>query len=190
MLAKGHHLPGVTVVAVIDADSGFLSADFRAPERTAQLIVQVAGRAGRAERPGEVWIQTYDPDNSNLRALVEEGYAGFAATEIAHRREAALPPFAAMAVLRAESVDGAACEALLERAAAVLRAEPAGGGRFEVLGPAPAPMARRGGRLRFQCLVLADGRRRLHAALGRLEEAEMPRAKVRWSIDVDPYDTF
>ncbi len=191
MLAKGHHLPAVTVVAVIDADGGFLSADFRAPERTAQLIVQVAGRAGRAERPGEVWIQTYDPDGPNLRALVEHGYAGFAETEMAHRQEAALPPFGAMAVLRAESVDGAACEALLGRAAVVLREASAGAeGGFEVLGPAPAPMARRGGRQRFQCLVLAHRRRTLHAALGRLEEAELPRGRVRWSIDVDPYDTF
>ena len=191
MLAKGHHLPAVTVVAVIDADSGFLSADFRAPERTAQLIVQVAGRAGRAERPGEVWIQTYDPDGPNLRALVERGYAGFAQTEIVQRREAGLPPFRPMAVLRAESVDGAACEALLDRAAAVLREASAGAkGGLEVLGPAPAPMARRGGRQRFQCLVLARRRGALHAALGRLEEAELPRARVRWSIDVDPYDTF
>ena len=118
MLAKGHHLPAVTVVAVVDADGGFLSADFRAPERTAQLIVQVAGRAGRAERAGEVWIQTYDPGNPNLGALVAEGYRGFAATELERRREAGLPPFSAMAVLlRAESVDGAACEALLWRGA-------------------------------------------------------------------------
>ena len=191
MLAKGHHLPAVTVVAVVDADSGFLSADFRAPERTAQLIVQVAGRAGRAERAGEVWIQTYDPGNPNLGALVEEGYRGFAATELGRRREAGLPPFAAMAVLRAESVDGAACEALLKRARGVLRdALAATAGPWEVLGPAPAPMARRSGRLRFQCLVLADRRPALHAALTRLEEAEIQASKVRWSIDVDPYDTF
>ena len=191
MLAKGHHLPAVTVVAVIDADAGFLSADFRAPERTAQLVVQVAGRAGRAERSGEVWIQTYDPANANLRALVEQGYRGFAETEIAHRREAGLPPFAAMAVLRAESAHPGACEAVLERAGAVLRdALRDGAGRWDVLGPAPAPMARRSGRLRFQCLVLASRRPVLHAALARLEQAEIHASNVRWSIDVDPYDTF
>ena len=191
MLAKGHHLPAVTVVAVIDADSGFLSADFRAPERTAQLIVQVAGRAGRAERPGEVWIQTYDPGNPNLRALVEQGYRGFAETETAHRREAGLPPFAAMAVLRAESPRVGACEAVLERARAVLRdAFRAEAGGWDVLGPAPAPMARRSGRLRFQCLVLASRRPALHAALTRLEQAEIQASNVRWSIDVDPYDAF
>ena len=191
MLAKGHDLPGVTVVAVIDADSGFLSADFRAPERTAQLIVQVAGRAGRAERSGEVWIQTYDPDGPNLRALVEEGYAGFAETEIEQRREAGLPPFRAMAVLRAESVDGRASEALLGRAALLLReASVAMGGGLEVLGPAPAPMTRRAGRVRFQCLVIARQRGNLHDALARLEEEDLTRSGVRWSMDVDPYDTF
>ena len=191
MLAKGHHLPAVTMVAVVDADTGFLSPDFRAPERTAQVIVQVAGRAGRAERPGEVWIQTYDPDNPNLRALVELGYGGFAATEIAQRRDAALPPFAAMAVVRAEAVDGEAAEALLGRAVHILRAalrDSEGG--WEVLGPAPAPMPRRSGRLRFQCLVLAARRPVLHAALSRLERSEVKAPRVRWSIDVDPYDTF
>ena len=191
MLAKGHHLPAVTVVAVIDADNGFLSADFRAPERTAQLIVQVAGRAGRAERAGEVWIQTYDPGSPNLRALVEQGYRGFAETEIAHRREAGLPPFAAMAVLRAESAREGACEAVLERAGRVLRdALRDDAGQWDVLGPAPAPMARRSGRLRFQCLVLASRRPALHTALARLEQAEIQASNVRWSIDVDPYDTF
>ncbi len=73
MLAKGHHFPDVTLVAVLNADAGFLSPDFRAPERSAQLIVQVAGRAGRAKRPGEVWIQTFQPENPNLVRLIEQG---------------------------------------------------------------------------------------------------------------------
>jgi len=105
MLAKGHHFPNVTLVGVINADGGFLSADFRAAERTAQLIVQVAGRAGRAERPGEVWIQTYQPDNPTLQSLIQEGYDGFARRELEHRRTAGLPPYRPMAMIRAESAD-------------------------------------------------------------------------------------
>ena len=103
MLAKGHHFPNVTLVAVVNADAGLLSPDFRAPERTAQLIVQVAGRAGRAERPGEVWIQSYQPDNPLLTTLIESGYQGFADTELASRQLAQLPPVTPMALVRAES---------------------------------------------------------------------------------------
>ena len=102
MLAKGHHFPDVSLVAVINADGGFLSPDFRAPERTAQLIVQVAGRAGRAERPGEVVIQTYQPDNPQLRALIEQGYGAFADRELPGREAAGLPPFQPIALIRAE----------------------------------------------------------------------------------------
>ena len=184
MLAKGHHLPGVTLVAVLDADGGFLSPDYRAPERTAQLIVQVAGRAGRGERPGEVWVQTYDPENPNLRALIDSGYDGFAATERQRRAAAALPPYAALAVVGAESARENAGMALLTEAADVLR-----GDGLELLGPASAPIARRADRYRSQLLLLARRRRDLHAALDRLEAADLRRSGVRWSIDVDPLDT-
>ena len=185
MLAKGHHLPNVTLVAVLDADSGFLSADFRAPERTAQLIVQVAGRAGRGRRRGEVWIQTFDPENANLRALIESGYAGFVENERGRRESALMPPFAALAVVRADSVGEDAALGLLREVADQLSGEE----DVELLGPAPAPIARRADRYRSQLLLLARRRRDLHAVLDRLEGAE-PRARgVRWSIDVDPLDT-
>ena len=184
MLAKGHHLPNVTLVAVLDADSGFLSADFRAPERTAQLIVQVAGRAGRGLRRGEVWIQTFDPENANLRALIESGYAGFVDNERGRRESALMPPFAALAVVRADSVGEDAAQGLLREVADQLSGED-----VELLGPAPAPIARRADRYRSQLLLLARRRRDLHTVLDRLEAAE-PRARgVRWSIDVDPLDT-
>ncbi|MDE0660020.1 MAG: primosomal protein N' [Gammaproteobacteria bacterium] len=184
MLAKGHHLPNVTLVAVLDADGGFLSPDFRAPERTAQLIVQVAGRAGRGERPGEVWIQTFDPDNANLRALIEAGYPGFVGSERQRRESALMPPFVSLAVVRAESSSEAAALELLGRAAETLT-----GQGLELLGPAPAPIARRADRYRSQLLLLARRRRDLHVALDRLERAD-PRARgVRWSIDIDPLDT-
>ena len=185
MLAKGHHLPAVTLVAVLNADAGFLSADFRAPERTAQLIVQVAGRAGRAERPGEVWIQTLDPENADLRALAQSAYAGFAAAERRVRAEARMPPFAAMALIRAESKVASKAHELLGKAVDALR-----GDDVEVLGPAPAPVARRADYHRHQVMVLASRRVDLHRALDRLESAAPQASGVRWSIDVDPLDTF
>ena len=184
MLAKGHHLPNVTLVAVLEADGGFLSPDFRAPERTAQLIVQVAGRAGRGDRPGVVWIQTFDPDNANLRALIEAGYRGYVESERRRRESALMPPFVSLAIVRAESpAEGPALE-LLRRAADTLTAE-----GLELLGPAPAPIARRADRHRSQLLLLARRRRDLHRALDRLEAAEPKGRGVRWSIDVDPLDT-
>ena len=184
MLAKGHHLPNVTLVAVLDADGGFLSPDFRAPERTAQLIVQVAGRAGRGDRPGEVWIQTYDPENANLGALIESGYPGFVESERRRRENALMPPFVSLAIVRAESPSADAALNLLRRAADALAAE-----GLELLGPAPAPIARRADRYRSQLLLLARRRRDLHRALDVLEQADIQARGVRWSIDVDPLDT-
>ena len=184
MLAKGHHLPNVTLVAVLDADGGFLSPDFRAPERTAQLIVQVAGRAGRGDRPGEVWIQTFDPGNANLRALIEAGYPGFVESERKRRESALMPPFVSVAIVRAEGSSESAALALLQRAADTLAEE-----GLELLGPAPAPIARRADRYRSQLLLLARRRRDLHLALDRLEQADPKASGVRWSIDVDPLDT-
>ena len=162
MLAKGHHFPNVTLVAVINADSGFLSADFRAPERTAALITQVAGRAGRAEAPGQVWIQTFQPDSALLRSLMAEGYAGFATRELEIREAAGLPPFRPMALIRAESPDSQAARGFLGSLLGKL-ASP-----LEVLGPAPAPVARVANRYRHQLMVLADTRAQLHRGLACL----------------------
>lgn len=188
MLAKGHHFPNVTLVAVLNADGGFCSADFRAPERIAQLIIQVAGRAGRAERPGEVWIQTYQPENPLLLSLITQGYESFAFSELASRKRAGLPPYRPMAMLRAESRDTALPMAFLSDIRSALS------GEFEVLGPAPAPIQRINDRNRFQLLMLADDRRMLHRGLHRLQEkiaSEKPLpTNLRYSLDVDPYDTF
>ena len=185
MLAKGHHFPAVTLVAVVNADAGLFSADFKAPEHTAQLIVQVAGRAGRAERPGEVWIQTYNPDNPLLTTLVEKGYPGFARAELATREQAALPPFRAMALLRADgtSVDGA--RQCLSELMAPLR----GRSDLELWGPIPAPMARRANRHRLQSVLIGE-RSALHRGLSSALSSVADRrfTGVRWSIDVDPYD--
>ncbi|XOV84081.1 MAG: primosomal protein N' [bacterium] len=182
MLAKGHHFPNVTLVAVLNADAGFASADFRAPERTAQLIVQVAGRAGREQRPGQVWIQSYQPENILLQRLINEGYPGFAAAELTERARNGFPPMHSMALLRAESAQAAEAMALL----AELKAQLSG---VEIMGPVPAPLARIANRSRFQLMLLAPTRGQLHAALRGLQIPKVPYT-LRWSIDIDPYDSL
>ena len=188
MLAKGHHFPNVTLVAVINADAGLLSPDFRAPERTAQLIVQVAGRAGRADRPGEVWIQSYQPENPLLSTLIESGYSGFAEAELTSRESAQLPPTTPMALIRAESADADLAKQFLHRCktqsqALGMLAE------IDIMGPVPAPLGRVANRHRFQLMLIATNRRALHRCLSALDETIAP-SKLRWSIDVDPYDAM
>jgi primosomal protein N' (replication factor Y) len=189
MLAKGHHLPDVTLVGIVNTDQGLFGADVRALERMAQLIVQVSGRAGRADKPGEVLIQTHHPDHPLLRTLVEHGYAHFAREALAEREQTGLPPYAHLALLRAEAVDKQLPPAFLD-AARTLAEELAVAG-VELLGPVPAPMERRGGRYRAQLLVQAGRRADLHRLLTpwvpQLETLRLAR-KVRWSIDVDPQE--
>ncbi|GAB6043238.1 primosomal protein N' [Endothiovibrio diazotrophicus] len=193
MLAKGHHFPEVTLAAILDADGGLFSSDFRAPERLAQLLVQVAGRAGRAERPGEVLIQSRHPDHPLLQLLIQRGYRAFAEADLAERRDAHFPPFAHLALLRAEAPDRDVPHAFLEAARAhaeELLGEPGG---VMLLGPIPAPMERRAGRYRAQLLLQADHRADLHRLLTPLAPAleTLPSArKVRWSLDVDPVEMF
>ena len=184
MLAKGHHFPDVSLVAVINADGGFLSPDFRAPERTAQLIVQVAGRAGRAERPGEVVIQTYQPDNPQLRALIEQGYGTFADRELAGREAAGLPPFQPIALVRAEAPQAEAAREWLQSLKPLLAAD------LECYGPAPALIPRVADRWRFQLMISAVNRGVLHRGLRGLMELGSGPRNLRWSLDIDPYDTF
>ena len=184
MLAKGHHFPNVTLVAVIAADYGFLSTDFRGPERTAQLIVQVAGRAGRAEKRGEVWIQSFDPNNADLQSLVQHGYNGFSETELQVRKEASAPPFGYMAVIRAEGPDAGLAEDFCSEVLNTLRQC-----SVTVLGPASAPISRVARQYRFQGIVMTKQRRQLHEALKTVARMRPRSRKVRWSIDVDPIDT-
>jgi len=191
MLTKGHDFPEVSLVVVLNADQGLFGTDFRASERLAQTIVQVAGRAGRAERPGEVLIQTEFPEHPLLQRLIAGGYEAFAEAALAERRAAGWPPFSRLAILRAEAPQAAAPLAFLgaARAAAVEAAV----ADVELLGPAPAPMERRAGRLRAQLLLQAPTHSPLQRLLGvllpRIET--MPEARrVRWSIDVDPLELF
>ncbi len=191
MVAKGHHFPGVTLVAVLDADQGLFSADFRAPERLAQLIVQVAGRAGRAERPGEVVIQSRQPAHPFWSRLLEGGYRRVAADELAERRAACWPPASLLALLRAEATGQAAPLAFLEQAARLARQ--IGHDGVDLMGPLPAPMERRAGRYRAQLLLQATRRSDLHrllAALAPALEGLAEGRRVRWSLDVDPLELF
>ncbi|MBH3435096.1 primosomal protein N' [Pseudomonas citronellolis] len=194
MLAKGHHFPRVTLVAILDADGGLFSADFRASERMAQQIVQVAGRAGRAEEPGRVLIQTHLADHPLLVQLTEQGYFAFADQALAERRAAGLPPFCHLALLRAEAHKPGQAEGFLEEACAEAeRLQAQLGSDVELLGPVPAPMERRAGRFRAQLLLMSSARVPLHRLLScwlPILESMPGGRQVRWSLDVDPIDLF
>lgn len=186
MLTKGHDFPNVTLVVVLNADQGLFSTDFRAPERLAQTIVQVAGRAGRAERPGEVLIQTEYPDHPLLTLLLTGGYAAFAAGALTEREQSGWPPFARIALLRAEANTPDGPMKFLQAARAAADRHAVRGVKW--LGPAPAPMERRAGRFRAQLLLQAP----THSPLQKFMSgwlpvvAALPEARrVRWSIDVD-----
>jgi primosomal protein N' (replication factor Y) len=191
MLTKGHHFPDVSLVVVLNADQGLFGTDFRASERLAQSIVQVAGRAGRAERPGEVLIQTEYPEHPLLAQLVTAGYDAFASAALAERELAKWPPFARIAVLRAEAAKREAPIEFLDRAREIAESIATSG--VEILGPASAPMERRAGHYRAQLLLHAPSHSPLQRLFARWLPAveELPEArKVRWSLDVDPLELF
>ena len=177
MLTKGHDFPGVTLVGIIDADQGLFGTDFRASEKLAQTFVQVAGRAGRGERPGEVYIQTLFPDHPLLQLLIREGYDRFAEAALAERRAAGWPPFSYLAMLRAEAT--AREPALKFLASARAAGEQLNVAKVRLLGPAPAPMEKRAGRYRAQLLVEAGTRPALQRFLGAWREliGELPEAR-------------
>jgi primosomal protein N' (replication factor Y) len=196
MLAKGHDFPNLTLVGVLNADHGLFGLDFRSIERLAQLIVQVAGRAGRADRPGEVMVQTHHPEHPLLNQLVRDGYGAFAESALAERRQAMLPPYAGLALLRAEATNAAATRTFLQQARELAEQwaeQQPGNNNVMLLGPAPAPMERRAGRYRAQLLLQSASRNRLQALLENWVPAleSLPGARaVRWSVDVDPSDLF
>jgi primosomal protein N' (replication factor Y) (superfamily II helicase) len=189
MVTKGHDFPSVTLVVVLNADQGLFSTDFRAPERVAQTVIQVAGRAGRGAKPGEVLIQTEYPDHPLLKALLAEGYDGFARTALAEREAAGWPPFAHVAALRASATELPTAVNFLGEARRLARRLPA----VKLLGPAPAAMARRAARYHAQVLIEARERAPLHRLLGewlpKVEGIKTPR-DLRWSLDIDPLELF
>lgn len=191
MLAKGHHFPNVSMSVILNADNGLLSSDFRAGEHIAQLIMQVAGRAGRAEKTGEVYIQTYNPHHRLLLTLIQKGYLQFAKENLKERQLAGLPPFTYFALLKAESKNQTAAMQFLNE----IKAKPvnAKAGNIKLLGPIPAHMQRKANFYRAQLLVSSKNRKSLHNFLELLIQTidkHKPAAKIRWFIDIDPVEVL
>ena len=192
MLAKGHDYPNLTLVGVLEADGALFSADFRASERLFSQLVQVAGRAGRGDRPGEVLIQTDFPGHPLYAAVAAQDYAAFAGEALDERRAAAFPPFSHLVLLRAESKKAGEAMAFLRGAARSARAlaHDTKGGEVEVFDPVPAVLERKAGFERAQLLVRSVSRAALHSFLPRWREAVSRRGerRVRWALDVDPQE--
>ncbi len=190
MLAKGHHFPNVTLVGILETDAGLFSADFRALERVGQLIVQVAGRAGRADAPGEVLIQTHHPENPLLIHLINKGYLSFSETLLREREASRLPPYTHLALILAEARSSSSpldfLNEIKQRANRLKK-------KVAVLGPISALLPRRAGYYRAQLLLQADKRDELHELLKSLLKL-LPELtschRVRWSLDVDPLETI
>jgi primosomal protein N' (replication factor Y) len=191
MLSKGHHFPKLSLVGVVNADQGLFGTDFRSSERMAQSIVQVAGRAGREHRAGEVLIQTAFPGHAFWSTLINGGYEQVAAEALAEREATHWPPYTRLALLRAGAHRRDDAIRFLEVARQGLQEHC--GDRLRVLGPVDAPMARKAGRYRAQLLLQSSDRPSLHAVLRQLRlllEQDPTARKVRWSIDVDPIELF
>ena len=184
MIAKGHDFPGVTLVGVISADVGLGLADFRASERSFQLLTQVAGRAGRGERTGEAIVQTLYPDHYSIQLACRQGYPAFFEREVVYRRGMRYPPFFALinGVVRGRTFE----DAMQQAREIVRRLEPATAiGRFTVLGPAPAPLGRLRGEHRVQFFLKGTRRSDMRIALMQVV-TDMPEIRRRLTIDVDP----
>ncbi len=196
MLAKGHHFPLVTLVVILEVDSGFLSSDFRATEKTGQMIAQVAGRSGRADKLGTVLIQTHQPDNLQLTTLIKQGYGCFARQLLEERKEAELPPWHNSVIIRAESIKEKNPYTFLTQVRDYILNvlnENHIINKLEVYGPLAPTMSKKAGRHRAQLILQSESRVFLQHLLTTisvpLESMESGR-KVRWSIDVDPQDSM
>jgi primosomal protein N' (replication factor Y) len=188
MVTKGHDLPDVTVVGVINADAALSLPDFRAAERTFQILVQVAGRAGRAQRPGRVIVQTRIPEHAVLQHAKNHDVLSFVEHELSNRREAGYPPYARLALVRLDSADENRVRQEAERLAVIARAQPASqSGEVDVLGPSPAPIERLRGRYRFRLLLRGKNRPEVRAVARAVARARDGLDRmVRMSIDIDP----
>ena len=191
MLTKGHHFPGVALVAVIDTDAMLFNADFRGEERMAQLLTQVAGRAGRADTPGCVIMQTHYPDHPGLQAMLTSDYAGQARDMLERRQAAGMPPAGHLVILRSDCDDPDFGEQFLRELRT--RAEPQLPPGAALIGPLPSPLQRRAGKFRCQMLLRAQQRSEAQAAAALLvDTAGSLRGGrgLKWTIDIDPQDLF
>lgn len=188
MLAKGHHFPDVTLVGLIDVDSALFSSDFRAPEKLAQLFIQVSGRAGRAAKQGEVAIQTHHPEHELIQDLVNNGYDHFAQTALHARSMANLPPYSFQALFRAEAHQFSDANEFLMEVRSLIQAQPLAA-KLLCLGPMPAPMEKRAGKFRLQLLLQGNQRQQITQLLRQVKpqiETLKSARKARWSLDIDP----
>lgn len=187
MLAKGHHFPNLGLVVILDTDSALFSADFRATERMAQLLTQVAGRAGRELIEGKVLIQTSQPENQMLQTIIYQGYKKFLELLLTERRSGNLPPFTYQVLIRAEAKATAMSNNFLSHARQLMSKE------IQCFGPIPAPLEKKVGYYRSQLLLQSTNRKILHIELNKcikqLEHSVLAK-KVRWTIDVDPLEMF
>lgn len=191
MIAKGHHFPDVTLVGIINIDNGFFSSDFRTTERMAQLMLQVAGRSGRAEKPGEVLIQTHHPDHPLLLHLIQKGYGDFAQLALLERAKAQLPPYIYFALFRAKAFKEEHVLTFLNAVKEI--ALQISEKNIHVLGPVPSPMLRRQAKYHMQLLLQSKNRRALHAVLQKVIpkiDALKISNRVQWSLDIDPVEMY
>ncbi len=189
MLSKGHHFPGVSLVAIVDADGLLFSSDFRGEERMAQLLTQVAGRAGREGLPGRVLLQSHHPDHPLLQDLLRRDYSELARDLLRQRRDAGLPPAGQLVMLRTDCADPQLAEQFLQELRRLLQPDLPTGCRL--LGPLPAAMQRRAGKFRFQLLLSAAHRGAALAASARAVELAQTlptRRGLNWTIDIDPQE--
>lgn len=187
MIAKGHHFPNVSLVGIVDVDGTLFSSDFRASEKLSQLVVQVAGRAGRGGIKGEVWLQTKFPEHPVIQDLINNHYADFAKYALTERQLMSLPPYSHQILLRAEATKEEFARHWLESVSPHLS-------QFKelmVLGPMPAPMTKKAGKYRYMLTLQCKSRSYLHKVINwfieNLDSIEKDN-RIRWSIDVDPVD--
>ena len=192
MLAKGHHFPDVTLVGILDADSGIFSADFRGSERVAQLITQVSGRAGREKKPGKVVLQTYCPEHPQMEELLKGNYGTFIENIIKDRASANVPPFSYQVKLQAESFNGMMSKDFLNSCLEHINDSKLMTKDIRSVGPMPSLMEKKSGVYRWEVNLFSKNRRPLHKLIDHLQvflyQPKQTR-RVRWSIDVDPIST-
>ncbi len=187
LLTKGHHFPNLSLVVVVDVDAGLYHPDFRSLERLGQVLLQVAGRAGREKIPGEVLIQTYVPHHPMLNLLIQQGYDAFAERLLEDRKLACLPPFVFSGMIRAQGRRVAQVEAWLHTVKQQLKRH-AHASEVQVWGPAPAMMPKKAGLYRMQLCIMSPTRQQLHECLHGLRQMKSSSSGIRWSIEVDPLE--